>query len=327
MLQTDYNATICIIIEKGEKIRFMNLIKPKKLHQGDTIGILSVSGSIKDISFVENSALYFQKKGFKTIISDNTYNSFRYHAGSDNQRIKALEDFFSNENIDAIVCSRGGYGALRIINDIDYSIIAKNPKIFCGYSDITTLLLMIYKKPGMVSFHGAMTNGDFGGKISSFTEKSFFDTLQSTDILYYSAKNNFKVLNKGTSNGVLWGGNLATIVSMIGLDFLPDENFIFFLEDINEPAYKIDRMLTQLFNCEKFAKNISGIVVGEFSGIDKINYVYDVLMEFVKKYNIPCCDGFKISHEKDKITLPIGLKCDFSADEGVVNLLETAFID
>lgn len=304
----------------------MNLIKPKKLQQGDTIGILSVSGDIRDYSRITESVKYFQNKGFKVKVSDTTSKKFRYHSGTDNERVSALQDFFLDNEIDAIVCSRGGYGVLRILNDINYNIIAENPKILCGYSDITALLLMIYKKTGMVSFHGAMANGDFGEKnVSEFTEKSFFKTLTKSEILTFSAGKKGKTLKNGNAQGILWGGNLATIASMAGLDFLPDEKFVFFVEDVNEPPYKVDRMFTQLFNLEKFAKNLSAVALGEFSGIEKMNTVYDVVLEYANRYNLPCCSGFAISHEADKYTLPIGLQCLFDADKKLIVTKESAF--
>ncbi len=303
----------------------MNLIKPKKLQKGDTIGLLSVSGDIRDVKNIERASNYFQNLGYKVVISDSTYKKFRYHSGTDEERIKNLEDFFQNDKIDAIVCTRGGYGVLRILDKINYDIIKKHPKILCGYSDITALLLYIYKQTGMVCFHGAMANGDFGcEKISNFTEKSFFETLSSEQTLTFPAQKSGKILNKGFANGILWGGNLATIASMAGLDFLPNEKFILFIEDVNEPAYKIDRMFTQLFKVENFRKNIAGLAIGVFSDLEKKNFVDDMFKEYTKLLQIPCCDGFLISHEKDKYTLPIGVNCNFSADKKIIETTEYA---
>lgn len=304
----------------------MNLIKPKKLQTGDTIGLLSVSGDIRNIKNIENASKYFQSLGYNTVISGTTYRKFRYHAGTDEERVKNLEEFFENDEIDAIVCTRGGYGVLRILDRINYDIIKNNPKILCGYSDITALLLYIYRKTGMVCFHGAMANGDFGDeKISEITKKSFFETLSGKQNLTFKAQTSGKIFNRGNAEGILWGGNLATIASMAGMDFIPDEKFIFFVEDVNEPAYKIDRMFTQLFNLEKFRKNIAGLAIGMFSDLEKKNFVDDMFKEYVQKLQIPCCDGFLISHEKDKYTIPIGINCIFSADKKIIETIEYSF--
>lgn len=308
-----------------EKKFFMNLIKPKKLQKGDTIGLLSVSGNIRDITAVENAAKYFQNLGYKTIVSQTSYKNFRYMAGSDKERIYEIHNFFINKNIDAIVCTRGGYGLLRIIPYLDYKLIAKNPKIICGYSDITALLLMIYKNTGMICFHGGMASGDFGQmEKSEFTVNSFFKTLSTNEKLEFSSENG-NTIYEGKTNGTLWGGNLATIASMTGLDFIPDEDLIFFVEDVNEPAYKIDRMFTQLLNINKFKNNLKGLVVGQFTDVDKKNYVRELLTEISSDLKIPTANNFLISHEKDKFTLPIGANCTFNANEKILTINEKLF--
>ena len=111
-----------------------------------------------------------------------------------------------------------------------------------------------------------------------------------------------KVYKQGTSEGIIWGGNLSTVVSLCGQDFIPDEDFIFFAEDLNEPAYKIDKMFTQLFNIEKFSKNCKGIVLGDFLNVDNEEWLNDLFYSFT----IPTVGGFKITHSEEKITLPIG---------------------
>lgn len=303
----------------------MNLIKPKKLQKGDTIGLLSASGNIRDITAVENAAKYFQNLDYKTIISETSYKKFRYMAGSDKERIDEIHNFFLDKNIDAIVCTRGGYGLLRIIPHLDYELIAKNPKIICGYSDITALLLMIYKNTGMICFHGAMASGDFGqAEKSDFTVNSFFKTLSTEEKISFSAEKG-NTIYQGTTNGTLWGGNLATIASMAGLNFIPDEDFIFFVEDVNEPAYKIDRMFTQLLNINKFKTNLKGLVVGQFTDVDNESYVRELLTEISSDLKIPTADNFLISHEKDKFTLPIGANCTFNANEKTLTVNEKLF--
>ena len=143
-LPLNFNSvTIGIINKKEEKIRIMNLIKPKKLKKGDTIGLISISGNIKEPQNIERAKIFFESNGFNVIISENTYKKFRYHAGSDKERANTFNDFIKNKDIDAIVCTRGGYGVLRIIDKIDYKSVSENPKIICGYSDINVLLLML----------------------------------------------------------------------------------------------------------------------------------------------------------------------------------------
>ncbi len=301
----------------------MNLIKPKKLEIGQTIGLLSVSGDIREPERIQKAKSYFESKGFNVVVSSTTYEKDRYFAGTDKERIDALHSFFEDKNIDAIVCTRGGYGLIRIINYIDYELIKNNPKILVGYSDITALLLMIYKKTGLLTFHGPMSNGDFGeNEINNYTESNFYEMLQKAGKYSSLEAINSNVYKEGLSRGVLWGGNLSTIVSLAGQDFTCDEKFILFVEDLNEPVYKIDKMFTQLLNIPKFKNNLAGIALGKFTSIDREDYLCSLFYELAEKLNIPVCDGFNISHDKDKITLPIGVQCEFDSKNGSIKFLE-----
>ena len=299
----------------------MKTIKPKKLQKGDTIGILAVSGRIKEYEKIENAAKYLKKQGYKIIISDTCKTSHRYMAGkSDDDCIKTFHDFFENKKINAILCARGGYGTLRLIDKINWNTVKKNPKIFAGYSDITTLLNMIYKKTGLVTFHSAMANGDFGGNIEKYTVKSFFDTL-SGKTKKYKAENG-ECLKKGKAKGILWGGNLSTLAALCGTDFIPKENLILFLEDLNEPVYKIDKMLAQLFKIKEISKNVKGIAFGEFKDIENEEMLKEVQKEIALKYKMPACTGFKFTHNKIKDTIPVGVQAELDTDKGIISILQ-----
>ncbi len=298
----------------------MKTITPKKLNKGNTIGILAVSGKIKEIQNIRNAKKFLEKRGYKVVISDTCKTSHRYMAGkNDEDCINTLHKFFEDKTINAILCARGGYGTLRLINKINWEIIKNNPKIFAGYSDITTLLTMIYKKTGLVTYHSAMANGDFGGETEDYTVKSFFDTLEGKKKQYIAENKN--VLKKGSAKGILWGGNLSTLAALCGTDFIPDKDIILFLEDLNEPVYKIDKMLTQLFNIEKLVKRVKGIAFGEFKDIEDIKQLEEVQKELVNRLNIPACSGFRITHNKIKDTIPVGVKAELNADKGIIRIL------
>ncbi len=299
----------------------MKIIKPKKLEKGDTIGILSVSGRIKEYERIENAASYFEMCGFKVVISETCKTSHRYMAGNnDDDCINALHNFFADENINAILCARGGYGTLRLLNKIDWNIIAKNPKIFAGYSDITTLLTAIYKKTGLITFHSPMANGDFGLELESHTIHSFYNTLQGL-AKEFTAENPV-FYNTGIAKGILWGGNLSTLSAMCGLDFIPNSDIILFAEDLNEPVYKIDRMFTQLFNIKELVKNVKGIALGDFKDIENADILNEVIMEIALHLNIPVIKGFKITHNKIKDTIPLGVEAEFDAENAKITILE-----
>lgn len=284
----------------------MNIIKPAHLKDGATIGIIATSGAIEQSAFPIVAAVdFFEKKGYKTLVNNDVYKKDRYLAGDDATRLKNIHASFENDKIDAIICLRGGYGALRLINKIDYSVIRNNPKIFCGFSDVTALNLMFYKRAGLISYSGPMIASDFGNiERSDFTTNEFFKALKNDN---YTIEGEH-IFKKGFADGILWGGNLSTIVSLCGQDFIPNEPFIFFAEDIGEPVYKIDKMFTQLLNIEKFRKNIKALCLGDFSFNDSDAWLIELFKELTLELRIPTVTGFKFSHSPHKATVPIGAK-------------------
>ncbi len=279
----------------------MNIIKPQALKKGDTIGILATSGAVESEEKILYAKKYFENLGYKIKLSNNILHKYRYLAGTDEEKIEELHKFFKDPKINAIICLRGGYGAIRLIKNIDYNLIKENPKIFCGYSDITALSLMFLKKSKLLTYSGPMIQSDFGFENpDQYTTKAFFDAVTGKNIEYnieYSGSN---------VSGMLWGGNLSTIVSLCGQDFIPDEDFIFFAEDLNEPVYKIDKMITQLCNINEFKNHIKAFVLGDFLDIDNKAWLDELFIELSKKYNIPLAKGLKATHLTKKATIPIG---------------------
>jgi len=290
----------------------MNLIKPKKLNKGDKMAILALSGAVESKENIMRAKKYFENLGYKIVLSDNIFDENRYLAGTDEKKVDQLHKFFSNPEIKMILCSRGGYGAIRLLDKIDFDLIKNNPKIFAGYSDVSAIEAMIFKKTGLITFYAPMAQSDFGiEEVFNLTEKSFFDTLTNAGETKITPENeNAKIYFEGEAVGNLWGGNLATIVSMCGTDFIPDEKFILFIEDLNEPVYKIDKMMTQLLNIEKFRENLAGIVLGEFLDLGKNNeaekHFDELFFEIGQKIQKPILSGFKITHADEKITVPYG---------------------
>ena len=293
----------------------MNIIKPKKLQKGDTIGILAVSGRIKEYENIEKAKTFLEEQGYKVVVSDTCKTYHNYMAGnSDEDCLDALYSFFEDKSIDAILCARGGYGTLRLLNKIDWNVIKNNPKIFAGYSDITILLNMIFKNTGLITFHSPMANGDFANEIQSLTVENFFKTL-SGETTNYQAEY-YNTFYQGVTDGILWGGNFASLISLCGLDFVPKTNLVLFLEDLNEPIYKIDRMLTQLFNIKEAREHIKGIAIGEFKDIEDKRKLDELFQDFANELKIPMCDGFMITHNKIKDTLPVGADVIFNSNNG-----------
>lgn len=297
----------------------MNLIKPKKLNIGDTIGIIALSGAIESEENIQRAKNYFQNKGYKVVLSENIFDKNRYLAGTDEKKVQELHKFFKDPEIKLILCARGGYGAIRLLDKIDFDIIKNNPKIFAGYSDITALEAIIYKKTGLVTLYAPVAQSDFGvEKVSPFVEKNFFAALNG-EILEFKPCNS-KTYYEGSAKGILWGGNLATLVTLCGQDFIPDDKFIFFAEDLNEEVYKIDKMMNQLLNIEKFRQNLAGIILGDFLDIDNKEYFDELFFEIGKKLQKPILSGFKITHAPEKITLPYAAMAEFSTDSKTLKI-------
>ena len=284
----------------------MNIIKPDKLKHGDTIAIIAPAGCV-DKEKIINSKKYFESRGFKVKLGENLFKKDRYMAGNDNERLSDFHEAFEDKEVRAIFCARGGYGAIRLINKIDYNIIKNDPKIFCGYSDISALSAMILKKTGLITFSSPMAQGDFQPEdLCEYTVNNFWQTISSNNVKIEPKE--LKIYKNGEAQGILFGGNLATISSLCGLDFIPDVKFIFFAEDLNEPVYKIDRYFRQLLNIEVFRKNLSAIILGDFLDVEYSEQLNTLFTEIAQELQIPVIGRYPISHDREKVTLPIGGK-------------------
>ena len=275
-----------------------------ELKKGDKIGIIALAGSCDKYSMT-SAGEYFESLGYKIEFSKNINHEYAYFAGNDEDKISELHRFYSDPEIKLIMNARGGYGSIRLLDKIDYSLIKKNPKPFVGYSDITAIILMIYKKTGLITYHGPMFCPDFAGEAFRAVN---FNYLQNTLKGKSITLNGNKVYKKGKAEGIIWGGNLTTMATLCGQDFIPDEDFILFAEDLNEPVYKIDRMMQQLLNIEQFRNRCKGIVFGEFLNTDNEEWLERYFTNLVKRYPIPMSGGFNITHSGAKITIPIGIK-------------------
>ena len=278
----------------------MNLIKPPYLNDGDTVAIIAPAGAVEYDEIIKAQA-YLERRNLRVTLGRNIFKSCRYMAGTDEERVSDLHEAFENPEVNAIICARGGYGSIRLIKMIDFDLIRRNPKIFCGYSDITALSLMFAKHSDLITFSGPMAQSDFND-VTEFTANSFFNVLSGGFEEYMSTE----TYRSGNTEGIIWGGNLSTIVSLCGIDFLPDEDFIFFTEDLNEAPYRIDKMLTQLVNIKEFRKHCKGIVFGEFLDCGDENWISEILTETAAILDVPAYGGFKFTHAADKQTVPVG---------------------
>ncbi|MCR4880770.1 MAG: LD-carboxypeptidase [bacterium] len=299
----------------------MEKLKPKALQKGDTIAIIAPSGHVSYQEKFETAQKYFENLGYEVKIFPNAKNKNGYLAGTDEERIFDLEAAFCDKNVKLIMTARGGYGAARILDKIDYKIIKNNPKIFCGYSDITAFHSAIYKKTGLVTFHAPFALADFGSEtVDEYTERNFWKRITKNDLSEVENAFAYTCVNGGKVSGELVGGNLCVLTSILGSGFEPDfKNKILYIEDVNEPLYKIDRMLAQL-RLNGIFKEIKGLLVGIFSS-DEEDFDKKVI-ELLKELETPCGYGFSASHETPKATLPLNIKYEADFKTGKIKLLE-----
>ncbi|WP_294665599.1 LD-carboxypeptidase [uncultured Fusobacterium sp.] len=298
-----------------------------KLKKGDTLGIIAPA-SFTSIDKVESAKNNLEKMGFKVILGESTKSRWYSYAGPEELRVKDINDFFADSNIDGIICMRGGYGCNRLVEMVDYSVIKKNPKVFIGYSDITTLHMSIFQKTGLVTFHGPMAVSNFSGEYNQDTYKSFEEVLMNDndEIVLKNFTKELGVLSEGRAEGGIVGGNLATMIASLGTEYDVDYNGkILFLEEIGEKTYKIDRMLNQLKKFKVFEK-INGIILGDFRNCptDSENdmCLMDVFKDYLSDLKMPVVYNFESGHSEPMITLPMGAKVRIDTAVKEIKILE-----
>ena len=313
----------------------LDIIKPKRLNIGDTIGLIAPGSFITEDELKE-SVNNIESLGFKTAYTENILARDGYLAGTDQQRTSDLHEMFTRKDIEGIVAARGGYGCTRILPFIDYELIKMNPKVLLGYSDITALLYAIYTKSGLVCFHGPVGISTFND-YSICNMKNVLIYPYQTYTMYNledEENNNSEIytIRSGKASGELIGGNLSLAVSLIGTPYDVDTSGkLIFLEEVDEEPYRIDRMLTQMIEAGKFEK-ASGVILGNFSGCepkkdDKNSFsLKEVLFSRLYELNVPVVYGMSFGHIKNKLTLPVGIKAEFNSVDQTITLLENAVI-
>lgn len=309
----------------------MEITIPKKLKKGDTVGLVTPAFAITKEQ-LQISIKNLQSIGFKTYHTSSVLLKHGYFAGTTQQRTDDIMQMFCNKNIDGIMCVRGGYGSSHIAPLLNYKLIKQNPKPFIGYSDITYLQNAILQKTGLVTFHGLSGVCDYNDFSISALQNVIGKHLSNYTFPYLREANTEKLsefdlytINEGTAKGMLVGGNLSVLVSMIGTPFAPNyENKIVFIEDIDERTYKIDRMLTQLLQASNIRK-ASGIVFGAFRACDDTKKptfsLRQAIDNLIKPTKIPSSYGFSFGHIKNKITIPIGINAEFDANNNRLKIL------
>ncbi len=301
-----------------------------ELKPGDLIGIVSPASRIADPARIDQGVAYLERLGYRTLVGAHVLNTYGYLAGTDEERAGDLNEMFSNSEVKAIMCIRGGYGTPRLLSLINYRMIARHPKIFVGYSDISSLQLALWKKCRLVTFQGPMVGVDLADPLDGYTEELFWRMLTSTKRAGHvlPPQEPTVSLRGGKGTGRLLGGNLAHLVSILGTVHQPSfEGAVLFLEDIGEEPYRIDRMMTQLRHAG-ILHRVKGILAGQFTDCapkdeTKPSFTVDeVLSEYSAWVPTPFLAHLPFGHEARKMTMPLGIRARVDSGTRTLEFLE-----
>ncbi len=314
----------------------MHPIRPPKLKPHDLIGILTPASPVADTAKIERGVRYLESLGYRTKVGGHVGNVHGYLAGTDEARAADIHAMFSDKEVKAIVCARGGYGTPRLLSLLNYRLIARNPKIFSGYSDVTALQFAFWKKCGLISFHGPMAAVEMANQIDPFTEEMFWRTITSGKKLGTIAFPQEPVphaLQRGSASGRLLGGNLSLIVGLLGTRFQPDfNNALLFIEEVTEEPYRVDRMMTHLRNASLYAK-AAGMLLGQFTDCVPVDAtkpsltIDQILATEALLFGKPVLANLSFGHIPKKMTLPFGLHARMNSEKGTLEFLEPAVAD
>jgi muramoyltetrapeptide carboxypeptidase len=308
-------------------------IKPAALQRGDTVGIVAPASNVK-LEHLEAGCAALRDLGYKPFYFESILERDLYFAGSAARRARELEEMFVRDDVRAIICARGGYGSNYLLDILDLKKIKAHPKIFVGYSDLTSLLTYFADSAGLIAFHGPMVNKDFahaGGVDPASWERA----LNGSSEWALELDSDVKSLAEGSAEGILYGGCLSILVASLGTPYeIRTAGTILFVEDIAAKPYQIDRMLMQLKLAGKFA-DVQGIIFGEMldctqnrdTGKDQGYTLEEVVMRVVGDLGVPVAYGLRSGHvSRGNITLPFGVRATLRvATSGVtLQILEAA---
>ncbi|HEY0433802.1 MAG TPA: LD-carboxypeptidase [Chitinophagaceae bacterium] len=283
---------------------------PPYLIKGDLIGITCPSGFMPVEKASECIRVLNEEWGYRTVVGKTVGNEYQYFSGTDEERLKDLQQMLDDPEVKAILCGRGGYGLTRIIDRLDFKQFRRQPKWVIGYSDVTILHSHIYSNFYISSLHAPMASAFNEGAYVGRYVQSLHQALQGKKLKYSCDAHSLN--RKGEAIGELVGGNLTLLAHLVGTDSdLKTKGRILFLEDVGEYLYNIDRMMYQLKRTGKLAK-LAGLIVGGFTDMKDTQRpfgspAYEIIHEAVREYNYPICFGFPVSHGKENYALKIGV--------------------
>lgn len=302
--------------------------KPPALRRGDKVGIIAPASNIKP-ELLETGCDGLRAAGYEPFYFDSIVDRDLYFAGSVERRARELEEMFVRDDIHAIVCARGGYGANHLLGTLDLAKIAAHPKIFVGYSDLTTLLTWFADRVPMAVFHGPMVTKDFA-VADGVDFDSWRHALGGDAEWEVGPASGASPLVAGAAEGILYGGCLSLLVAALGTPYdIHTEGTILFLEDVAAKPFQVDRMLMQLKLAGKL-RGVRGIIFGEMmdcrQSADQDYMLEEVVLRVIGDLRIPVAFGLRSGHvSRANITLPFGVRARLEVGDGVnLRILEAA---
>ena len=283
---------------------------PPYLKKGDTIGLVCPAGYMALERVTECIRVLQEEWGYKVRLGKTVgSDSATYFSGTHGERLNDFQQMLDDDEVNAILCARGGYGMGRIIDQVNFKKFKKQPKWIVGFSDITVLHTHLYSNYYISSLHAAMAGAfNDAGYINRYVQ-SLKSALEGKWARY--TVDGHQLNRSGEAIGELIGGNLALLANVVGTDSdFKTRGRILFIEDIGEYLYNIDRMLYQLKRNGKLSK-LAGLIVGGFSDMKDTDRpfgktVYEIIYDIIKEYKYPVCFGFPVSHDKENYALKIG---------------------
>lgn len=304
-------------------------IRPARLKPGATLGIVNPAYWLED-ERLQRASRVFEERGYTLLHGKSTQLRQDIYAGSPEARAADIMSMFEDASIDAIVCARGGYGGNRVLPLLDYEVIRANPKIFCGYSDVTGALTTMAQRSGLVTFHGPMLT-TYGTETIDYNLDTFERVLSgAANIeLHSTPACKARVLRNGVARGPLWGGNLTLLNVRLGTPGQIDtRGAILFIEDIDEMLYAFDREMLHLRESGSL-DDIHGLIIGEMleMGDTKVPFgknVDDIVLDVCAGLDIPIVTNFPCGHGAYQATLPISheVVLDASGDDPCITIPE-----
>jgi muramoyltetrapeptide carboxypeptidase len=311
-------------------------MKPPGLRSGSLIGLVAPASPVPSESILKRGREVLEELGFRVRMGQHVRGRRNYLAGADPDRAEDLNRMFADPEVEAVFCLRGGYGAARLLDRLDFDALGDHPKVLLGYSDITALELAVYRRIGLVTFYGPMVTTEMAKSFLPETRRRLMAAVTTAGppeaVSAAPGDAPPAVIRPGVAEGRLLGGCLSVLVTLLGSDYMPSlEGAILFLEDLDEEPYRLDRYLTQLRLCGMLSR-VSGVAVGQLIDCeprkDRAAYIrsrgsLDVLRDRLGDLGVPVLAGLGFGHGRRQATIPQGVMARLDADAGRLHFLES----